>query len=179
MIYVLPLLLIILFTILIHPLLISLYFIIKGFWVSLICIDIMYHDCEFGYNYKIIINFFKNKKYKILIKFLLKNKQDEVFNFFNKNNSIQCPLNLYDSLLAAMHNIIVTLPVILPKMENLIIESGKKDPIFVYDFAVKTKEIGFSKKKLFVAISHDIKIRDKFILAFSKDKEIEKLTSLL
>lgn len=177
MIYFWMLLLAVLFIILIHTLLIHLYFLIKGFCVLLICSDIIQSNYD-STTYNIIINFFNNKKYKVFNKFMLKNKSDKVFSLI-KIGLEKSYVHLYEHTHIAMRNMIITLPTILPSLEKMIIENGKKDNNLVFDFAVATKDINFSKKKLFVAISHNPKIRNLFILRFKNDKEIEKLTSLL
>ncbi len=80
-----------------------------------------------------------------------------------------------------MRNIILARPDTLEEVEDIIIEKAEtRGGRFLYDFAVATKDLKFSRRKLYVAISKtDPRYKNNFVILFHNDEEIEKLASLV
>ena len=80
----------------------------------------------------------------------------------------------------ALRNIILFDISLLPKAEDIVIDRGLTNRGLIFDFALCTKDIDFSRKKLLVGISKtDKRSISDFMNLFDKDEELKKIASLI
>lgn len=180
-------LLIILFLLLLLPVWNNIGLFIRGLFVYLLCLDIIKRP----YNEKtidILIKHLSIKDYAITRRLILRSyakdaakllascKTDwhyynDEFRYCNGEKGFALPPCI------ALRNILLADPALLVEIEGVIV---MQHPSVVLDFAAATKDIGFSRKKLFVAVSKgSARYRDQFIQLFGEDKELKKLVSLM
>lgn len=177
------------FVALVLPVAENAYKFIRNAFASLICLDIVnlpYSDKTFH----ILVKHLSDKDYHISRKLSLTNSKVVLTLFKNADGNFHVgeEFNYKDgsrgealSFNVAMRNVILAEPDMLEAVEEIVIEKAEsRGGRFLYDFAVATKDMNFSRKKLFVAISKtDPRYRNDFVRLFHNDEEIEKLASLV
>jgi hypothetical protein len=161
---------------------------IKSVMGYLVCLDIL----ECPYNRKtlnIFTQYFSSNKYFIFRKIILWRHKDRVLSYFNNvklqdyisgsggpfRHGIYFQPERFENLSNSFKNIVVEYPAMFSNIETIVIKNGD---MFILEFALKTRDMNISRRKLFAAIS-DSKVRNEFVQEFAQDKEIEKLASLV
>lgn len=163
---------------------------LKGLFSSLVCLDVVrreYNEKTFG----IFIRHFAKNKYYLSRKLVMWHHAEKALSLMERANirawdyeisyKVNGKKNSNYIFNVAMRNIAIAYPESISRIDSIVID--KSDAIdlarVIFDFAIATQDLPFSKKKLFVAVTKlDPRYRNTFVMQFKDDKEIEKLASL-
>jgi hypothetical protein len=165
---------------------------IRGIFAALVCMDIINSPYSSD-TFNVVLRHCSSQNYYVSRKIILRDSK-KVLSLFKKNVRTTSGSRFTSEIAfyykdgkrgvgtpyqIALRNILIADPNNLQDVEDVIIEKGQKNPRLIYGFAVITKDLDFSRRRLFVAISKlDPRYRNDFVSLFKEDAEIEKLAAL-